>query len=321
VSEFNYGGQAVMEGVMMRGSQAMAVAVRAPNGKIVVHSEPLNQAIYGGWMAKAPFVRGITMLWDTLVLGIRTLMFSAEIAVEGEAAVKKGDSAESSESVYSAPIAWGGIALSLAVAVGVFFMLPAFLAKLVDPHIPNALLSNLVEGLIRLGLVFAYVWAVGNLPDVQRVFAYHGAEHKTVHTYESGQPLTVKVVRKHTTAHSRCGTSFIMVVVVISVLVFSLLGRPPLLLRLASRILLLPVIVGIAYEWLRFGARHGDSWWVRAMLYPGLVMQKLSTREPDDEMIEVAIAALQRVLREDGRTVPQEDAAPVAVSSHEAFSQ
>jgi uncharacterized protein YqhQ len=208
LAEFNYGGQAVMEGVMMRGSKVMAVAVRAPNRQIVVHSEPLNQAVYGSWVSKVPFVRGITMLWDSLVLGLRTLMFSADIAIqEEESGGRAGDSSAPPESAFSGPLAWGTVAVSLSVAVGLFFVLPALLAKLVDSYIDSALLSNLIEGLIRLSFVVAYIAGVGFLPDIRRVFAYHGAEHKTVHAYEAGQPLTVEAVRAHTTAHERCGTA------------------------------------------------------------------------------------------------------------------
>ncbi len=294
MAEFNYGGQAVMEGVMMRGSKVMAVAVRAPNDRIVVHSEPLNQAIYGSWVARAPFVRGITLLWDTLVLGMRTLMFSADIAMQDESSGKDAGAA------FSAPLAWGSIALAVVMAVGLFFLLPAFLTRLIDDYIAGALLSNLVEGLIRLAFVLAYIWAVGFMPDIARVFQYHGAEHKTIHAYEEGQPLTVEAIQGHTTAHSRCGTAFILVVMVISVLVFALLGRPTLWLRLLSRIVLLPVIVGISYEWLKFSARHAGKGWMRLLLVPGLALQRLTTREPDDKMIEVAVAALKRVLEEEG---------------------
>ena len=309
MAEFNYGGQAVMEGVMMRGSKVMAVAVRAPNRQIVVHSEPLNQAVYGSWVSKVPFVRGVTMLWDTLVLGLRTLMFSADIAIqEEEPGGPAGDSPAPPESAFSGPLAWGTVALSLGVAVGLFFVLPAVLAKLVDSYVDSALLSNLIEGLIRLSFVVAYIAGVGFLPDIRRVFAYHGAEHKTVHAYEAGQPLTVEAVRTYTTAHERCGTAFLLIVAVISVLIFSLLGRPNIVVRLASRIVLIPVVVGVAYEWLKFGARHSDAWWMRILLFPGLLMQKLTTREPDDDMIEVAIAALKQVLREEGRLVSEQDA-------------
>jgi uncharacterized protein YqhQ len=302
MSELNYGGQAVMEGVMMRGHTAMAVAVRAPSGQIVVHSEPLNKAIYQSWIAKVPFLRGITLLWDTMVLGMRTLMFSADIAVQDQG-VSLSPSGEGGESILTSPLAWGSIALSLSIAVGLFFLLPAMLTKFVDRYLFSSLVSNLVEGMIRLLFVVGYVWAVGFLPDIRRVFAYHGAEHKTVHAYEHERPLTVDAIRRYSTAHERCGTSFILIVVIISVLVFSLLGRPPLLLRLASRVLMLPVIVGIAYEWLKLGARHSEKWWMKALLAPGLAMQRLTTREPDDQMLEVAIAALERVLQEDSRPV------------------
>jgi uncharacterized protein YqhQ len=313
MSELNYGGQAVMEGVMMRGHTAMAVAVRAPDGQIVIHSEPLNKTIYQSQIAKIPFLRGITLLWDTMVLGMRTLMFSADIAVQDQG-ISLSSSGES-ESVFSTSLAWGSIALSLSIAVGLFFVLPAMLTKFVDHYLLNSLVSNLVEGMIRLTFVLGYVWAVGFLPDIRRVFAYHGAEHKTVHAYEHGKPLTVDAVRTYTTSHERCGTSFILIVVIISVLIFSLLGRPPLLLRLASRIFLLPVIVGIAYEWLKLGARYSDKWWMRALLAPGLLMQRLTTREPDDQMLEVAIAALERVLDEDGRLVTADTASSAATAS------
>jgi uncharacterized protein YqhQ len=321
VAEFNYGGQAVMEGVMMRGSKAMAVAIRAPNGQIVVRSEPLNAKIYGGWVSKVPIVRGITMLWDTLVLGTRTLMLSADIAAQ-EPAAKPADigagskgASSSHESLFSDPVAWGMMLLSVALGVGLFFLLPALLTKWLDPVIGSALLSNLVESAIRLSLVLAYVWAVGMVPDIGRVYAYHGAEHKTVHAYESGEPLTVEAIQSHTTAHTRCGTAFILIVVFVSVLVFSLLGRPSLLVRLASRILFLPLISGIAYEWLKFSARHESTWWARILVAPGLAMQKLTTREPDDEMVEVAIAALERVLEEDGLQVAPELAESPAAAS------
>ena len=330
MAEFNYGGQAVMEGVMMRGSTSLAVAVRAPNGQIVVHNEPLNRTIYGSWLAKVPFLRGVTLLWDTLVLGTRTLMFSADIAaqparaevlaegtearsaavtsqlgsvVDRETALFPAAARGSPDSLLSSPVAWGTIALSLAMAIGLFFLLPALLARWLDPYITSSVLSNLVESAIRLAFVLIYVWGVGYVPDVGRVFAYHGAEHKTVHTDEAGRPLTIGDVRAHTTAHARCGTSFILVVVFISVILFSLLGRPPLLLRLASRVLLLPVITGISYEWLKLGARYQDRWWVKALLLPGLAMQRLTTREPDDQMIEVAIVALKSVLQSDGLLV------------------
>jgi uncharacterized protein YqhQ len=194
----------------------------------------------------------------------------------------------------------------LAIALGVFFVLPALLTRLIDPYIPGDLLSNLIEAIIRLGLVLLYVWGVGHLPDIERVFAYHGAEHKTVHAYEHGRPLTVESVRTFETSHERCGTSFILVMVVISALVFSLFGRPSLLIRVLSRVVLIPLVVGIAYEVLKIGAKYGDRWWMRALLSPGLLIQRLTTREPDDDMLEVAIAALECVLAADGSVTGRE---------------
>ncbi len=304
MAEFNYGGQAVMEGVMMRGSTSMAVAVRAPNGEIVMHSEPLNRTIYGSWIARVPFVRGMTMLWDTLVLGMRTLIYSADVAMQEE-----GQTGGQPEAAFDGPVGWTSIALAVVVALGLFFLLPAFLTRMVDRYIASALLSNLIEGVVRLAFVLVYIWAVGQMSDVRRVFQYHGAEHKTIHAYEAGEPLTVQNIQAHTTVHARCGTAFILVVMVISVLIFALFGRPSLWLRLASRIVLLPVIVGISYEWLKFSAKYQRHAWMRVLLAPGLLMQKLTTREPEDDMIEVAVTALKRVLEDDGLSAPADEAA------------
>ncbi len=284
---FNYGGQAVIEGVMMRGSQKMCVAVRAPDDKIVIHCEPLNPKIYGSFVAKIPFVRGLTMLWDTLGLGIRTLMFSADVAMGEE------------EIEFSGPIAWGTIAFSLAMAVAIFFVGPLLLLGLVDRYIASSFVSNLLEGVIRLGLFLGYVCAIAFIPDIRRVFSYHGAEHKTINTYEAGDDLTVENAERHTVVHPRCGTAFLLVVMVVSILVFSFLGRPPLLLRIVSRIVLIPVIAGIAYEFIKFSAAHQDHGLVRLLIAPGLWLQSFTTRQPDASMLEVAIAALQRLLVEE----------------------
>ena len=284
---FNYGGQAVIEGVMMRGSQKMCVAVRAPDDEIIIHCEPLNPKIYGGFVAKIPFVRGLTMLWDALGLGIRTLMFSADVAM-GEEEVE-----------FSGPIAWGTIAFSMAMAIAIFFVGPLLLLGVVDRYIASSFVSNLLEGIIRLGLFLAYVWAIGFIPDIRRVFSYHGAEHKTINTFEAGDELTVESVGHHTVVHPRCGTAFLLVVMVVSIFVFSLLGRPTLLLRIASRIVLIPVIAGIAYEFIKFTAAHQDHWLMRLLIAPGLWLQSFTTRQPDASMLEVAIAALQHLLVEE----------------------
>jgi uncharacterized protein YqhQ len=283
--EFSYGGQAVIEGVMMRGSRALAVAVRAPDGNIVLHEEPVNAALYRGPISKIPFVRGLTMLWDALGLGTRSLMFSANVAV--------GDEAE-----FSGPLAWGMVALSLALGVGLFFVVPAAAADglHVLTGLQSALLGNVVEGVIRLVIVVGYIWLIGRMKEAQRLFAYHGAEHKTINAYEGGVRLEPGAVMAFPKEHARCGTAFLLIVVLISILLFAVLGRPPLLIRLASRIALIPVIAGIAYEYLRFTARYRRNPLVRLLIRPNLALQRLTTREPTPDMLEVAIAALERVL-------------------------
>ncbi len=291
MSEFRYGGQAVIEGVMMRGSRHMAVAVRRPSGEIAVHSEPLPPGIYNSPLGKLPFVRGLTMLWDQLVLGTRSLFYSADIALEDE------------EVEFSGAVAWGTLAFSLAFGVGLFILLPMFLVGMVDRYIHTALLSNLAEGMLRLMFFLAYLIIMGRLPDIQRVFAYHGAEHKTVNAYEAGVPLTPHDVQKFATAHTRCGTGIILIVLLLFVLLSSLMGRPPLAQRLLSRLVLIPVVAALAYEYMKFTARHYDQPLVRALASPGLLLQRLTTREPDESMLEVSIAALQSVLADDGITI------------------
>jgi uncharacterized protein YqhQ len=284
---FNYGGQAVIEGVMMRGRKQMCVAVRAPNDEIVIHCEPLNPQIYDSIITKVPFLRGLTMLWDALGLGIRTLMFSADVAM-GEDDVE-----------FSGPVAWGTVAFSLILGVAIFFLGPLLLVGLVDRVITSDFVSNLIEGGIRLGFFLIYVWAIGFIPDIRRVFGYHGAEHKAINAYEADDELTVDAVGRNSIVHPRCGTAFLLVVLVVSILVFALLGRPPLAWRIVSRIVLIPVIAGIAYEFIKFSAAHQDNWLMRLLIAPGLWLQGLTTRQPDASMLEVSIAALTRLLAEE----------------------
>lgn len=290
MSEFRYGGQAVIEGVMMRGQRHMAIAVRRPSGDITVHSEPLPAGIYNSRLGKLPFVRGLTMLWDQLVLGTRSLFYSADVALEEE------------DVEFGGAMAWGTLAISLAFGVGLFILLPMFLVGMVDRYIQTALLSNLAEGVLRLAFFLGYLIVVGRLPDIQRVFSYHGAEHKTVNAYEAGVPLTPHDIRKFNTAHTRCGTGMMLIVLLFFVLLSSLLGRPPLVWRLLSRLVLVPVVAAIAYEYMKFTASHFDQPLVRAIATPGLLLQRLTTREPDESMLEVSIAALRRVLADDGVT-------------------
>lgn len=283
----SYGGQAVLEGIMMRGRRWATVAVRAPSSKIVVHSERLPRALYEGRILKVPFLRGVAMLWETLVLGMRALMFSANVALEEE------------QAEMSKPMMWGTVAFAMVFAVGLFFLTPLLLVGLVDHRIESSFASNVLEGVIRLGVFLAYLWAVGWMPDIRRVFAFHGAEHKCINAHEAGRPLEAASAQPFTTAHPRCGTSFLLVVMVVSILVFAMLGRPPMELRILSRVVLIPVIAGVAYEFLKFTALHFSNPLVRCVAAPGLVLQRMTTREPDESQIEVGMVALKEVIRLD----------------------
>jgi uncharacterized protein YqhQ len=284
LGDFHYGGQAVIEGVMMRGRKSMAVAVRDPSGKIVLHSEPLKGGFYDSVWRRTPFVRGLLILADTLILGTRTLMYSANVALSEE------------EVEFSTPMIVATVVLSLGFGIGLFFVVPLLLVGFLDRYVASDVVSSLLEGLIRLSILLLYLGLIGLMPDIKRVFAYHGAEHKTIHAFEHGAPLKAKEVATHGTAHSRCGTSFLLVVVLLSVVVFASLGRPPMLLRIISRVLLVPVIAGISYEFIRFAADHSDNALVKLLIMPGMALQRLTTREPDEPMLEVAIAALKPVL-------------------------
>ncbi len=284
---FNYGGQAVIEGVMMRGSRTLAVALRHPDGHVIVETEPLNEALYRGPISRIPFLRGLLMLWDALGLGMKALMMSADVAAGEEVS-------------FSGPVSWGMSLLGIGLGVGLFMVLPSFLVGLLAPHIPSEWLSSLLEGGVRLLLIVGYIWAVGYLPDIRRVFAYHGAEHKTINAYEAGAELTVEDVRPFPTAHARCGTAFLLTLVVLTILIFAPFDQPSLIWRVLSRIVLLPVITGVAYEILRLTARLADRPWMRVLIAPNLALQRLTTREPDNGMLEVAIAALKAVLTDEG---------------------
>ena len=298
MAKFYYGGQAVLEGVMMRGRKQMAVAVRAPNGEVVLHEEPLTAAIYTQKWGQWPFVRGVAMLWDALGLGMRALLWSADVAV-------KEDGQE--EVAFTGPVAWTTVGASLLMAVGLFFFIPTLAAKWLTPVEANGLAASIVEGVIRLSLFLLYLFAIGFLPDIRRVFAYHGAEHKTINAYEAGATLTPASVARFSTTHTRCGTSFLLSVMVISILVFAPFHFENIFLRLASRLILIPVVAGIAYEFMRFTAARTDNVFVRGLITPGLMLQRLTTREPDESMIECAIAALKPVLAADGIVI---EAAP-----------
>jgi uncharacterized protein YqhQ len=275
-----YGGQALIEGVLMRGSHFVAAAVRDPQGKIITKSEPLT-GIYTTKLAKIPFLRGIVILWDSLGLGTKYLTYSANIQT-GE------------DEKIEGPMLGLTLLFSFAIAIGLFFLAPAALVQLLEKWLHlSAFVGNLIEGLIRLALVIGYIWAVGKMKDIHQVFCYHGAEHKTINAFESGVELTPENVSKFSIQHPRCGTGFILILVIFSVILFSLLGPMTMFMRLLTRVLLLPVLVMLAYEYMRFTANHLDNAVIRMLAAPGLAMQKLTTSEPTNEMLEVSITAFK----------------------------
>lgn len=285
-----YGGQAVLEGVMMRGVQTMAIAVRAPDQQIILHSQPLD-AQRRGRLMRIPFVRGLVGLWDALALGWKSLSFSASIA--GGEQVK-----------FEGPLAWVTMAISLSIGVGLFFVAPAALSQLIERVLGiNPWFGSLLEGLVRLGFIVGYLWLIGLLPDIHRLFGYHGAEHKTINAFEAGAELTPASVVRFPLEHPRCGTAFLLTVVVFSILLFALLGPMPVWARLLSRVLLIPVVAGLAFEYIRFTARHLSNPLVKLLVAPNLALQRLTTREPDARMLEVAIAAFNAMQEKESVTV------------------
>jgi uncharacterized protein YqhQ len=307
-SAFNYGGQAIIEGVMMRGAKVLSLAVRNPKGEIVLHTENLDPRIYGGRLARIPFLRGLTLLWDALGLGIKSLMFSAEVALEEEKEEGQGN-------VFEGPFQWGTVAISLTFAVGLFFMFPAFLAGQIENWLDigsSGFASNVIEGTIRLLLLIGYIWVIGRLPDIRRLYGYHGAEHKTINAYEAGAELTPSSVARYSLQHPRCGTAFLLTVVVIGILFFSLLPPLSIPVRVLSRVVLLPVVAGIAYEFIRFTARHQDKAIIRFITKPNLALQKLTTNEPDEDMLAVSIAAFKQVLAAEAKQPAESGALELA---------
>lgn len=284
--KLSVGGQAVIEGVMMRGPGKLAVAVRKPNGEITVDLKDAGSVSDRYPILKKPFLRGVVSLVESLSYGMKALSFSAQASGEEE---------EGAESMSSLELA-GTIAVSVGLAVLLFVVLPTGAMKLLQNEGFSPMVLNLCEGLLRLGIFLLYIWGISRQKDIQRVFQYHGAEHKTIYTYEHGLPLRVENVRPFSTLHPRCGTNFLMIVMLISIFIFTFLGWPSLWERILSRILLMPVVAGISYEIIRFAGKHMDKPWVRAAILPGLALQKLTTRQPDDDQIEVALASLKAVL-------------------------
>ena len=275
------GGQAVIEGVMMRGPGVTATAVREPVGTIVVQKEPTKSIADTYPILKKPFLRGCVALYESLVIGMKALSFSAKAAGDEEEEMSNSEIAIT-------------MVISTIFAIAVFLALPTFIVKFIPGVQDNHVVLNLIEGVIRLVLFLLYIWGIGLTKDIQRVFQYHGAEHKTIHTYELDLPLTVENVRQQSRLHARCGTNFLLIVMVVSIFVFAFLGWPNLLERILSRVLLMPVVAGIAYEVIRLAGRSEHSF-VKAIIKPGLVLQYMTTREPEDDQIEVAIRALEEV--------------------------
>lgn len=292
VEKINVGGQALIEGVLMRAPRAMAIAVRRPDGEIVVKRDrvvPLSERFP---VVKLPIVRGAVALFSSLAIGMKALSFSAnEAMVDGE-----------SKEEMSALAMGGTMAAALVIGILLFFMLPLYLTKLLVPVIGDSnFIFNVVDGLIRVVVFLAYVFGISRMHDIQRVFQYHGAEHKSIYAFEAGQPLTVDRVKQFSRLHPRCGTSFLLIVMVVSIAVFSLIPKLwPFYMKAGARVVLLPLIAGVSYELLKWSARHEQSPLVRLLIAPGLALQRLTTREPDDDQIEVAIRSMTEALDENG---------------------
>jgi len=293
VKRFPYGGQAVLEGVMMRGLRQATTAVRGPQGEIVFKHEQLDVRRRHLWET-LPFLRGVLGLWDALVTGTRALNFSASVAMQEE----QQDQKDQKGAELGTTLA---MLISLALAVGFFFMLPALVAGGFQTAFgASNFARETVDAVVQMCLFIGYLALISRLPDIQRVFGYHGAEHKTINAYEAGAPLTVESVRSFTVIHPRCGTSFLLVVMILSIPIFLLVSDLPLWARLLARLPLIPLIAAISYELLRLSAANYQRAWVRVLVGPSLALQRLTTREPDDAMIAVAIAALLPVLAADG---------------------
>lgn len=285
MSSFQYGGQAVIEGVMMRGPDSRAIAVRKPDQSIVVDEKVVGSLTKRVRVLKWPMVRGVVMLIEALVMGIEALTYSAGQATGEEEELTPGQ-------IFIT------VAIALGLAVLLFAVLPTAAAHLLNKIASGSFVQNLIEGFFRIAIFLAYVVAISRMADIQRVFQYHGAEHKVIHAFEAGEELRPDRVQKYSTLHPRCGTSFLLIVMVISILLFSLLGQQVLWWRILSRILLLPVVAGISYEALKLSGKYADNPLCHFLIAPGLWLQKLTTGQPDDGQVEVAIAALEAVLKE-----------------------
>jgi len=279
----SYGGQALIEGVLMRGKNALSSAMRAPDGKIVIYSEKL-QGPYKNKLFQIPFLRGLIILWDSLVVGMKYLTISANVQANEDEKI-------GTSSLYLAAL------ISISFAILIFFVLPVFITNLLSNFISlNVLTNNLLEGLIRLITIIVYLWLISFMPEINRVFAYHGAEHKTINAYEGHAELNVSSVMNYSVQHPRCGTSFLLTLVVFSIILFSFFGDIPFLIKLISRIVFIPIIAMFAYEFIRWLGNHLENPLIRLVAMPNMALQNLTTREPSPEMVEVAIKAFTSLI-------------------------
>ncbi|MGI5920595.1 MAG: DUF1385 domain-containing protein [Syntrophomonadaceae bacterium] len=285
-AKFQYGGMAVIEGVMMRGPRKTAVAVRKPDNSIELVEEATSQLAKRFPFLRWPLLRGTYMLVDSMVVGIRMLNMSANMSLD-----------EEEEELSTREILLTGV-FAFAMAILLFVLLPTGIVHYTTPYLGGVFMQNIVEGIIRITFFLLYVYGISKMEDITRVFMYHGAEHKSIFTYEAGEDLTVANARKHTTLHPRCGTSFLLIVMVISILVFAMLGEGNLFYRVWSRIAVLPIVAGLGYEFIKFSGKYYHHRWAQFLIAPGLWLQKLTTREPDDSQLEVALTALRAVLEE-----------------------
>ena len=295
-----YGGQAIIEGVMIRGQSRAALAVRRPDGQIIRRSIPLESWANSS-LRNIALLRGVLVLLETLLVGMKSLTISANEAAADE---NPEDDAQLSN-VAMATL----LGVSFVLGIVIFFLIPVFISRLVENSGANNFVANLVEGGIRLALFIGYVWIIGKMNDIKRVFGYHGAEHMVVHAREAGEPLTVESVRRFPPAHPRCGTSFLMTVVLVSIVMFMFFPRDPFWFLVVSRIILVPIIAGISYEFIRFAGTHQGNILVRLFNSPNLLLQDLTTRQPDDGMMEVAITAIEYAIAiDEERAAPSDDA-------------
>ena len=281
-----YGGQAVIEGIMIRGQNNVAIAVRAPSGNIVTRVKKIN-TLFTGKLRSIPIIRGVIALAATLSLGMEALNYSSQVA---------NDEEDTPPGKFSSAIM---ILISLSIAIGLFFILPLVVSKPFEGLLGSDVVSNVAEGIIRLAVFLIYVTVISLMPDIRRVYMYHGAEHMAVHAQEKGDPLTIQEIRKYPTAHPRCGTAFLLTIMVIAIIVFTLIPREPLWLVVGSRIVLIPLIASLSYEFIRFNSKYETNKFVSKMSVPSLLLQSLTTKIPDDDQIEVAINAMESAIDAD----------------------